>query len=82
MDGGQPAHLVVEHLHELYVERLEAVAGRIDEIETAVNAIVHNVAPIQTRLVLEVLLKLVVYVLNDWLETVCVINGVSEPRCI
>lgn len=45
------------------------MAGRIDEVETAVNSVVNYVTPVQARLVLQVTLKLVVDVLDDGLET-------------
>lgn len=44
------------------------MTSRIDEVETTVNSIVNNVAAVQTRLVLKVALKLVIDVLDDWLE--------------
>ena len=44
------------------------MTGGVDEVETAVYAIVDNVPSIQATLVFQVLLKLVVYVLYDLTE--------------
>lgn len=40
-----------------------------DEIEAAVNSVVNNVSAIQTALIMEVTLKLVVNVADDGAET-------------
>lgn len=45
------------------------VAQRGDEVEAAVNSIVNNVSTIQTALVMEVALKLVINVADDGAET-------------
>ena len=45
------------------------VAGRVDEVEAAVNSVIDDVATVETTLVLQVLLVLVVDVLDDILET-------------
>ena len=41
------------------------MAGGVDEVEAAVDAVVDNVAPVEAALVLQVLLVLVVDVLDD-----------------
>ena len=41
---------------------------RVDEVEAAVYTVVDDVSPVQTRLVCEIALELVVYVLDDGLE--------------
>ena len=40
----------------------------VDEVEAAVDPVVNDVAPVETALILEVLLKLVIYVLDHLLE--------------
>lgn len=51
------------------------VAKRGDEIEAAVNSVVHNVSTIQAALVVEVPLKLVVDVADDGAEA----GGETQP---
>ena len=44
------------------------MAGRVDEVEAAVHTVVHNVSSVQATLILQVLLKLLVYVANHRFE--------------
>ena len=44
------------------------VSGGVDEVEAAVDAVVHDVPAVEAALIMQVLLKLVVYVLDDRLE--------------
>ena len=46
------------------------MTGRVDEVETAVDTVVHYVPAVESTLVIQVLLKLTVYVANDGLEAV------------
>lgn len=43
---------------------------RRDEIQATVNSVIYDVFPIQSALVREVLFKLVIYISNNWRETV------------
>ena len=44
------------------------MSSRVDEVEAAVDAVVHNVPAVQAALISQVLLKLVVYVLDHRFE--------------
>ena len=44
------------------------MARGINEVEAAVNSVVDDVSPVQPTLILEVPLKLVIYVADHWLE--------------
>ena len=46
------------------------MTGGVDEVEAAVDAVVHYVPAVETTLVRQVLLKLTVYVADDGLEAV------------
>ena len=59
---------MVKHLHELSVQRLQAVPIRRDEVEAAVDAIVDNVAAVQSTFIAQESLELVVDVLDYRLE--------------
>ena len=45
------------------------MTSRIDEVETAVDSVVNNMAAVESGLILKVALKLVIDVLDDGLET-------------
>ena len=70
----------MQRLHEGDVQRLQPVARRRNEVEAAVDAIVANVASVETRFVLQVFLELVVDVGNDRFETAVIIDGIAVTR--
>jgi hypothetical protein len=47
-------HLIRKLLHEVNIEGLEAVPVRGDEVEAAVDTVVHNVLPVQAALVTQI----------------------------
>ena len=56
------------------------MSGGVDEIEAAVHAVVDDVAAVESTLVLQVSLELLVDVGDDVLEAVGVVDGVAVPR--
>lgn len=56
------------------------MAKRRDKVEAAVYSVVDDVSAIQSTLVSEESLELLVAVLNDGLEAVGVVDGVTESR--
>ena len=56
------------------------MAGRVDEVEAAVDAVVDDVASVESALVLQVLLVLVVDVLDDVLEAETQRSGLGLQR--
>ena len=61
-DDRHDADLGAQLFHHLHVQGLEAVAVRVNEVEAAVDPVVHNVLPVQAGLVAQVTLKLLVNV--------------------
>ncbi len=47
-------HLIRQLLHEVNIEGLETVPVRGDEVEAAVDPVVHNVLPVQAALVTQI----------------------------
>jgi hypothetical protein len=58
------------------------VSRRRNEIEATMNSIIDDVAAIQSALVAQESLELIVDVLNDRLETVGVVDGVTVSGSI
>ena len=59
-DDRYDADLGAQLFHHFHVEGLEAVAVGVDEVEAAVDTVVHNVLTVQSGLVAQVTLKLLV----------------------
>jgi hypothetical protein len=47
-------YLVAQLLHDFDVERLESVSVRVDEVEAAMHAVIHDVLPVKTALISKV----------------------------
>ncbi len=47
-------YLVAQLLHDFDVERLKSVSVRIDKVEAAMNAVIHDVLPVKTALIAKV----------------------------
>ena len=60
MIPNEAINLVAELPEDLDVERLEPVPVGVDEVEAAVDTVVHNVLTVQSGLVAQVTLKLLV----------------------
>ena len=76
-DDGDDVDFVVERFHEGDVQGLQSMARWRNEIEAAVDAVVADVASIQTGFVLEILFELFVDVSDDGLEATVVIDGIA-----
>ena len=81
-DDRHDVDFVMQRLHEGHVQRLESVARGRDEVEAAMDAVVADVAAIEPRLVLQVLLELLVDVSDDGLEAAVVVDGIPVARSV
>jgi len=70
----------VEAAHDLDVQRLQGVSGRLDEIDTGVDSVVDNVHAIDLVLGIKISIESLLNVLDDWSPRVVIIDKVSEPR--
>ena len=67
----------MQRLHKRHIQRLQSMTRGRYKVEAAMDAIVTNVASIETGFVFEILLKLVVDVGDDGFETTVVVYRIS-----
>lgn len=80
-DGNQ-VDLGVETLHDLNVERLQRVASGLDEEDTCVDTVVHDVHPVDLVLSIQVSIEALLDVIRDWPPGLVVVDEVTEARGI
>jgi hypothetical protein len=76
-DGNQ-VDLGVETAHDLNVQRLQRMAGGLNEVDTGVDAVVDNVAAVDLVLGLEVGVVALLDVLDNWAPRIIVVDEVTE----
>ena len=81
-DDGNEVDLGVQAAHDLDIERLERVAGGLDEVDTGVDAVVDNVHAVDLVLGVQVCIEALLDVLNDWAPGVIVVDKVSETGSV
>ena len=67
----------MQRLHKRHIQRLQSMTRGRYKVEAAMDAIVTNVASIETGFVFEILLKLVVDVGDNGFETTVVVYRIS-----
>jgi hypothetical protein len=70
--------LGVQTAHDLDVERLERVTSWLNEVDTGMNAVVHNVHSVDLVLGLKVCVESLLNVLHDWAPGVIIVDEVAE----
>ena len=75
---GNQVDLGVQATHDLNVQRLQGMAGRLDEVDTGVDAVVHDVGPVDLVLGLQVGIVSLLDVLNNRTPRVVVVHEVAE----
>jgi hypothetical protein len=68
----------VHAAHDLDVQRLQGVTGRLNEVNAGVDAVVDNVAAVDLVLGLEVGIETLLDVLDNWAPGVIVVDEVTE----
>lgn len=66
--------------HHLHIQGLERVAGGLDEVDTRVHSVVHNVHPVDLVLGVQVGVESLLDVLDDGSPRVIVIHKVAKAR--
>lgn len=66
--------------HDLDIERLERVAGGLDEVDTSVDAVVDNVHAVDLVLGIKVSIEALLDVLGNRAPGVVVVDKVTETR--
>ena len=70
----------VKPAHHLDIERLQRVAGGLDEVHTCVNAVVDNVHAVDFVLGIEVCVKALLDALHDRSPRVIVVDEIAKAR--
>ena len=74
--------LGVESAHDLDIQGFERVASGLDEVDAGVHAVVDNVHAIDFILGVEIGIKSLLDILDDWSPGVIVVHEVAESRGI
>ena len=74
--------LGVKSTHNLNIQRLERVSGRLNEVDTGMHTVVNNVHAVDLVLSIKVCIKSLLDVLDDWPPRVVVVHEVTKARGI
>ena len=77
-DDGDQVDLGVQASHDLDVERLQGVAGGLDEVDARVHAVVDDVHPVDLVLGVEVGVEALVDVVDDGPPRLVVVDEIAE----
>lgn len=58
------------------------MACRLDEVYASVDAVVHNIHPIDLVLGLEIRVKSLLDILYDWAPRVVIVDKVAKAGCV
>lgn len=72
----------METLHDLNVEGLQRVACGLDKEDTCVDAVVHDVHPVDFVLGIQVSIEALLDVIRDWPPGLVIVDEVTEARGI
>lgn len=72
----------METLHDLNVERLERMAGGLDEENASMDAVVNNVHSVDLVLSVQVGIEALLDVVRDWSPGLVIVDKVAETRGI
>jgi hypothetical protein len=81
-DDGNEVDLGVQAAHDLNIERLERVTSWLNEVDTSVDAVVHNVHAVDLVLGIQVCIEALLDVLDNWAPGVVIVDKVSETRSV
>lgn len=81
-DDGNQIDLGVETLHDLNVEGLERVAGRLNEENAGMNAVVNNVHSVDLVLRVQIGIKALLDIVRNRSPGLVVVDKVAEARGI
>jgi hypothetical protein len=72
----------VKSTHDLDIQRLERVAGRLNEVDTSMHTIVDNVHPVDFVLRIEIRVESLLDVFDNWPPGVIIVDEVTKARGI
>jgi hypothetical protein len=68
--------------HDLDVERLQGVAGGLDEVHAGVNSVVHDVHPVDLVLGIKVGIETLLDVIHNWSPRLIIVDEITKARGI
>jgi hypothetical protein len=68
--------------HNLYIEGLQRVTSRLDEIHAGMHAVVDDVHAVEFVLGFEICIESLLDVFDDWAPGIIVVDEIAEARCI
>jgi hypothetical protein len=81
-NDGDQVDLGVELLHDLNVEGLQRVAGRLDEVDNCVNAVVYDIHAVHLILRLKVGIEPLLNVLDDGIPRLVVVDEIAKAGSV
>ena len=72
----------MESTHDLHIQRLERVAGGLDEVDASMDAVINNVHAVHLVLSIQVRIESLLNVLDDWPPRIVVVDEVTKARGI
>ena len=72
--------LGVQSAHHLDIERLERVAGGLDEVHAGMHAVVDDVHAVDLVLCLQIGIESLLNILNDWSPRIIIVDKVAKAR--
>ena len=70
----------MQSAHDFHVQGLQRVTRGLDEIDAGVDPVVDNVHSVDFVLSVEICIKTLLDVLDDWTPGLCVVHKVSKAR--
>ena len=74
--------LSMESAHDLNIQRLQRVTGRLHEVDAGMHSVVHDVHPVHLVLCIQVCIEALLDILNDRSPRIIVIHEITKARGI
>jgi hypothetical protein len=72
----------MQSAHNLNVKRLQGMAGGLDEVDTCVNSVIHDVHSVDLVLGIKVGVKTLLNVIHNWSPRLIIVDKITEARGI
>lgn len=79
-NDGDQVNLAVQLLHDFNVKRLEGMSSGLDEVNAGVDAVIHDVHPVDLVLGVEIGIESLFNILDDRVPGLVVIDEVTKTR--
>lgn len=72
----------MQSAHDLNVERLERMTSGLNKVDASMDSVVNDVHTIDLVFCLQICIKSLFNVLDDWTPGIVVVDKISETRCV